>query len=306
MSFKNFRISIIGAGNLGCTLARYFHQKQNSPLSIISKSHEELEKIAFETRAVTYGNKVDQIHRESNIIFITVPDSEIKSVVKKLTQVLFFDWENVLVIHCSGAMTSEILAPLEHLGAKIGSIHPIQTFPSKNEAVTRFQEIYWGVEAKDETFELAKKIVKYMNGIPVHISQTAKPIYHIACVMASNYQVTLMNLAGEALSSCGLSREDTFEILSPLVYGTMNNMDHNSLESSLTGPISRGDLETVEKHIQELKYQLPHLLPIYSALALETVRVAVRKGTLDSHKAAKFNAFLQSTLMDSFKQNDDE
>ncbi len=302
MNVKNLKISIIGAGNLGCTLARYFHQKGNSPLSIISKNQADLEKISFETLAVTYGSKIDQLHRESNLIFITVPDSDIPAIVKKLTQVLFFDWENVLVVHCSGALTSEILSPLSHLGAQIASIHPIQTFPTKKEATTRFHQIFWGVEANAETFDLAKKIVKYMNGTPVHISQSAKPIYHIACVMASNYQVTLMNLAGEALSSCGLSREDTFEMLSPLVYGTMNNMDKNSLESSLTGPISRGDIPTVEKHIQELKYQLPHLLPIYCALALETVRVAIRKGTLDSQKATGFNKLLQSAMMESFKE----
>lgn len=296
----NPKISIIGAGNLGCTLARFFDSKQNSPLSLVSSSMVRLEKIAYETKSVTFGTTIDTVHRESRIIFITVPDREISAIVRKLAQLLFFDWAGVLVVHCSGAYSTEILSPLKKLGAQTASIHPIQTFPSRNEPISRFENIHWGVEAEEPALTAATNLVHYLGGISVHIPITAKPIYHVASVIASNYLVTLMNLAAESLSSSGLSRDQTYKILSPLVHGTLENLSKQSLDKSLTGPIARGDIETIEKHIHELRYQLPHLIPFYCTMAMETVRVAIRKGSLDAQTAGKLNRILAKALTDAY------
>lgn len=301
MSFAdNQKITLIGLGNLGCTLARYFYSKQNSSLHLVSNSADSLKKIGEETQAASIGTTVDAVPRESQLVMITVPDREISHVVKKLTQILFFDWNGVLVVHCSGALTSEVLSPLKRLGAKTASIHPIQTFPTRKESISRFEHIHWGVEAESETLSKAVDLVHYLGGTSVQIPISAKPIYHVASVIASNYLVTLMHLAAESLSSSGLSREQSYKMLSPLIQGTLGNLSNHSLDQSLTGPISRGDIETVEKHITELRYQLPHLLPFYCTMAMETVRVAIRKGSLDAQTAKKLNRLLSKAIAESY------
>lgn len=291
-----FKFSIIGVGNLGSSIARFLHELGASPYSIISKNQEVVEQLGYETHTIISGTKVDDLHRESTVIFLTVPDDQIGKTALALSKILFFDWNDVLVVHCSGSLSPSLLDPLRRLGATIGSLHPVQTFPTRKEPSSRFHQIYWGITGQPEVIAKLKDVVHLLKGSAVIIPENAKPIYHMACVMASNYMVTVVNMVAESLASCGLKREEAFKIIQPLLSGTLQNLTHLPIESALTGPIARGELSVLKTHVEELSYHLPHLLPVYAHLANETVRVAVKKGSISSTVANQIYSIFEPSL----------
>ncbi|MCK6603085.1 MAG: DUF2520 domain-containing protein [Bacteroidetes bacterium] len=291
-TFKSYRISIFGAGRLGSTLARHLHSLGNSPFSLISGSVSWLELLAADSHPVNISSRPDDLHRESNLIFLCVPDQELPSVVQQLANILFFDWQNAVVVHCSGAQTAQVLQPLARLGAVTAAMHPIQTFPTKTEPASRFSDIYWGIETAQANQKQIRDLVHDLGGHPVLIPAQAKALYHLACVLSSNYLVTLVSLSSEVLAGCGLPREDAFKMMAPLISGTLESLGKQTPEKALTGPIARGDSETIRKHVSELADQLPHLVPVYRSLASETVRLAVKKGTVSPASAASLMTVL--------------
>jgi len=300
LTLRQHKISIIGAGRLGSALARHLHKIGNSPFSLISNNSDWLEKLSSDCHPVNISKSVDDLHRESSLIFLCVPDQALPGLIQKLAQILFFDWQNTVIVHCSGANTAQILAPLARLGAATAAIHPIQTFPTLNEGSERFSGIYWGVEANHVLLKSIKELVHDLGGIPIQIPAQAKALYHLACVVSSNYLVTLVSLSSEILAGCGLPKEDAFKMMAPLIRGTLESLTWQTPEQALTGPVARGDVTTIKTHLGELEEQLPHLLPVYKSLAAETLRVAVRKGTVSASESANLMKILtESEIQDS-------
>lgn len=292
LSLRQHKISIIGAGRLGSALARHLHKIGNSPFSLISNNYDWLEKLSAESHPVNISKSVDDLHRESTLIFLCVPDQALPGLVQNLSQILFFDWQNTLIVHCSGANTTQVLTPLSRLGASVAAIHPIQTFPSLTEGSERFSGIYWGVEASSPLIKNIREIVLDLGGTPIQIPAQAKALYHLACVVSSNYLVTLVSLSSEILAGCGLPKEDAFKMMAPLIRGTLESLTWQTPEQALTGPVARGDSATIKSHLSELEEQLPHLIPVYKSMAAETLRVAVRKGTVSSSESANLMKIL--------------
>jgi predicted short-subunit dehydrogenase-like oxidoreductase (DUF2520 family) len=125
------------------------------------------------------------------------------------------------------------------------------------------------------------------------LTAEAKARYHIAAVAASNFLVTLMAMVQEILNSIDVPRDDSYALVEPLVRGTLENLAHSTPEEALTGPVVRGDIDTLRRHGLALRQHLPQLVPSYAALTLEAVRVAVRSGRLDPRRAEEVLALTQ-------------
>ena len=123
-------------------------------------------------------------------------------------------------------------------------------------------------------------LVQDLEGLWFVIKPEDKALYHLAAVYASNYVVTLAQLATTVWRGIGIPDEQANQALLALMKGTVNNLERVGLPNALTGPIARGDLGTVEKHLQELGQRTPELGPVYRELALLTVPIALEKGTL--------------------------
>ena len=102
----------------------------------------------------------------------------------------------------------------------------------------------------------------------------AKTLYHASAVVASNYLVTLLDLAIRLIEEAGIKRQDAFNLLKPLIEGTLSNIGKVGVKKALTGPIARGDIKTVEKHIEEIGFKRPELLALYKMLAFYTINIA--------------------------------
>jgi Uncharacterized conserved protein len=110
--------------------------------------------------------------------------------------------------------------------------------------------------------------------------------------MASNYLVTMINMVERLYESIGFNSEDALKSFWPLVTGTIKNIETRGTVRSLTGPISRGDIETVKKHIQAFRDRLPEILDAYSIMGAFTVDIGLKKGTLTAERAEEIKSLL--------------
>ncbi|MDQ3633370.1 MAG: DUF2520 domain-containing protein [Acidobacteriota bacterium] len=271
-------VSIIGVGRVGGALALALCEKGYRIENLISHNIENASKIA-EQISSSPGIKTLQNFQitSEDIIFIAVQDSEIKNVVEKLTQnppkneTFFF--------HTSGSLSSEVLSLLKNNKCKTGSIHPLVSISDSFIGVKRFKDSYFCVEGDSEAVKIAEKIVEDLGGKSFSIETKYKTLYHASAVTACGHFAALINTAAEMLETCGIKKSEAKKILMPLVKSTFENMEEQSFAEALTGTFARGDLETLEKHIETLKENATReQAAIYLLLGEQSLKLAGEQG----------------------------
>ncbi len=231
-------------------------------------------RVAKQVKTKNFGTLRD-IKKIEGIVILAVPDSRIKSVADELSSKQT-SFQGKTIFHVSGALTCDELSSLKTKGASVGSFHPMQTFPRN--VTTSLDGIWCAIEGDPIALRVMKQFAKFLGVNIFTIPKEAKVLYHTAGIFASNYVVTVMSVVEEIAAVLKLSPEKIKKIYYPIMLQTMNNVMRATPEKSLTGPIVRGDVETVKKHLNALgKGKLNHLVPLYSALGIETVRLAKRK-----------------------------
>ncbi len=227
----------------------------------------------------------------AQVVFITTPDDAIQSTCKAIAEHEGFE-KNAVVIHCSGALSSDILSSARECGAVVATLHPLQSFASADQAETLVPGSFCAVEGDQAALAVVRRLVKELGGSLMEISAEGKTLYHAAAVAASNYLVAVIDLALELDSVAGVPRDVSFKALLPLIKGTLSNIEARGIPKGLTGPIARGDVDTVAAHLKAIERHTPGLLMIYRALGLYTVDLARAKGTLAKEAADKLVALL--------------
>jgi predicted short-subunit dehydrogenase-like oxidoreductase (DUF2520 family) len=199
-----------------------------------------------------------------------------------------------VVIHCSGALSSDILSSARACGAVVATLHPLQSFASVDQAVSLLPGSFCTIEGDKSALPLVCQMIEDIGGIVLEIAPEKKTLYHAAAVAASNYLVTLMHLALELNKAAGLPWDISINVLLPLIRGTLSNIDEKGIPHALTGPIARGDVATVSAHLAAIEKDVPGLLPLYRCLGLYTVDLAKAKGTISREAADQLVAQLQS------------
>ena len=171
----------------------------------------------------------------------------------------------------------------------------MQTFPP-GAPPEAFEGIYVGLEGGAEAVAQGTSIATDLGATAIVIPSEKKVLYHLAATCASNFFVTLMAVVGEILGSLDVDSEASIALVGPLVERTWHNIQEKLPEGALTGPIARGDRDTVAGHAEALSDHLPHLLSIYTALATETVHLAVRAGRFSPAKAQDLLSVLKKPL----------
>jgi predicted short-subunit dehydrogenase-like oxidoreductase (DUF2520 family) len=200
--------------------------------------------------------------------------------------------ENAVAIHCSGALSSEILSSARECGAMVASLHPLQSFASADQAVSLVPGSFCTIEGDRDALLIVRQIVEDLGGTVLEIAAEKKTLYHAGAVAASNYLVTLIHLALKLNEAAGLPGDTSFNALLPLIRGTLANIRAKGIPCALTGPVARGDVATVSGHVKAIEKDAPELLPLYSCLGLCTVDLAKAKGTLNRVAAEKLVALL--------------
>ena len=228
----------------------------------------------------------------TRIVFITTQDSKIASAVKKLNT-RTANLKGKYIYHTSGVLTSDILKPLKKLGAETGSFHPVQTFENQASGrnfVSRFRNIYAVLEGNKKAVSKANQLARDLGAYPVTIDKKNKILHHVCCVIASNYIISLMHTIdnlGKRIRKNGFNKHGFFSIYEPLILQTLENVKRKGTVKSLTGPIERNDLQTLNMHLKELRRKVPELLPFYKILARETAKVAFKKRSINKKELSR-------------------
>jgi len=223
----------------------------------------------------------------AGLVFVTTPDDVIAPVVAAL------HWHvGQSVVHCSGADSTDILEPARVEGAHVGGFHPLQTFASVTHAIENIPGSTFAIEAEEPLKSILKEMAEALEGQWVTLAARDKVLYHAAAVLACNYLVTLVKLATDLWGTFDVSTEEATTALLPLLRGTLNNIGNIGIPNCLTGPIARGDVGTIEKHILALEKAAPELVAAYRELGLQTIPIAVAKGRIDGERANELEALL--------------
>ncbi|MFA9452595.1 MAG: Rossmann-like and DUF2520 domain-containing protein [Candidatus Aminicenantaceae bacterium] len=284
-------VSILGAGKLGTALGTALRRSgyQIRGLTCLTQSS------AQESRQIIGSGNPLTDNREaaagSQVVFLTVPDDAIRGVAEDLASG-GRDWTGVFCLHCSGLLSSEILAPLAKRGALTASFHPMQSFASKQARPESFAGIHVGLEGEPRARKKAQTIVEDLGSQPFILAAKDKPLYHTACSMASNLLVPLLHHASILLQNTGIARPDQVEALLPLVKGTLRNVKNFDTKGSLTGPLARGDEKSVTLQIEALQ-GYPRALRIYRELSIAALEMARTEREINEQEYRRIRALLE-------------
>jgi predicted short-subunit dehydrogenase-like oxidoreductase (DUF2520 family) len=286
-----YQIAIIGAGAVGSSLGRALLAAGHRVFSVTSRSPASARRLAAEFHAAIVGEPRD-LPGSARIILVCVPDREIESVAVQLAAGPDDGrWSDIFVLHTSGALDAGALKALSDRGAWAGSLHPVLSLVHEA-APSVFRGARVHLEGDEHAVAAGAALATSIGASPHVLSSTQKRAVHLAATIASNYLVTLTALSAEVLAAGGVAPEDTDAILRPLMRGTLNNLDFAAVEHSLTGPVARGDVGTLELHRETLSSLSPDLATAYWCLATETVRTAVRGGFLSQDQAESLQDFI--------------
>lgn len=288
------QIAIVGCGRVGTALAVWLHRAGYPVCGLASRRLESVQAVAGLIGPRLCSQEPQAVTAEADVVFITTPDGVIETVCRQIAAAGGFRAGSV-VFHCSGALPSTILAPARQSGAWIGSLHPLQSFAAPALDRNPFAGIIVSVEGDGPAIETAEALAADLNAHPQQILTEAKTLYHAAAVVASNYLVTLLDLAFSLLRRAGVSPRDAHGVLRPLIDGTLANVARIGPPAALTGPVARGDAETVAHHLAAIAAKNPESLALYRALGIATVKVAEAGGHLDAAQAAALRRLMQSS-----------
>jgi predicted short-subunit dehydrogenase-like oxidoreductase (DUF2520 family) len=282
------RIGFIGAGTVGTALAVRLSERGYPIIAVSSRSRSSAEKLAARItncRAVEDGQEVASL---ADLIFITTPDDAIVPVVSAV------NWrKGQSVVHCNGAASNDILERARSAGAQVGGFHPLQSFASLKEALENLPGSVFSIEAEDPLYSVLSRMAADLKGRSIRLAGADKVLYHAAAVITSNYTVTLFKMATDLWQKFGISSAEATSALLPLLQGTVNNIGQIGFPHCLTGPIARGDMSTLRRHLAALRDQAPQILETYRQLALQTIPIALAKGGIEEKTANQMRALLK-------------
>jgi len=276
--------SIVGAGRLGTVLGAALVRRGWAAAAIVDKdarSARESRRIIGRGKVLAYLPGLSPDGRDwtagpGDIIIIAVPDDAVGRVAAGVAR-SSVTWTGRIVFHTSGLLPARVLAPLRKRGARVASVHPVQSFPRKDAPPSIFRGITWGVEGDPAAVAAAEEMVRRLRGNILLLAEKDKPLYHAACSLASNAMIALGWTASGLLGAAGIEEKAAAGMLFPLVQGTLQNVNNLGPEKALTGPIFRGDIATVRTHLETLRDD-PLAREVYVALGKQVLRLAEKGG----------------------------
>lgn len=267
-------VALVGAGRAGTSLGRALHDAGWKIVAVAGSSpnSENAARFAAEVDALHIPTAADSIHI-ADLVILAVPDSAVSDVATSMANSDQVGMARVRAVgHISGALSLAPLNVLEEQGFSTFSFHPAIPLTGRNLAPLDWEGVPVAVAGFGAGLEIANAMASGIGAAAFEVPESRRTLYHAACSMASNALVALESLALVIAESAGI--DDPRPILHPLIKATVANLELLDPEDALTGPVARGDLETVKEHLEELRRHVPLALDSYKALALRAVEIA--------------------------------
>ena len=292
MDNKSLRIGFIGAGRAANALAMGLQDSGYRVTSAASRTMSSAQALAQRIEGCAALEKPQDVADDCDLVFLTVPDNAIEAVARDVR------WRSgISVVHCSGAESASILDQAQWQGALTGSFHPMQTFPS--DAKASFSGVAFAVEGLSPLLDTLKEMACDLGGWPVEIRPEHRALYHLSGFLSCGLVTSLVDQATQLWKAMGYTKEQGLEVLLPLLKSTMESLETRGIDMALTGPISRGDVGTVKRHLDALDRYAPSLVPLYCNLALGAVTISRNKGSIDQSVETELTNLLKDQLLET-------
>jgi predicted short-subunit dehydrogenase-like oxidoreductase (DUF2520 family) len=254
-------ITIVGPGRFGSALALALYKAGYTVDEIVTRRSGQARGLASKIKAKAVA--LDNAALEADIIWLTVQDSAIGLTANQLAANRG-DWSKKIAFHSSGALTSDELSILKEHDAAVASVHPMMTFSGG--PPPSLVDVFFGVEGDPRAIRVAKSVVQTLGAISAIIRPEDKPAYHALGSFASPLFIALLAAAEQVGSYAGFDRRQIRDAIGPLLQQTLDNYVAQGAAAAFTGPLVRGDAETIRKHLDALQFD-PTVRDAYLALA---------------------------------------
>ena len=286
---RPLRVGVVGAGRVGAVLAAALRAAGHDVVAAAGESDASRGRIAALLPDVPV-RKPTAVARACDLLLLTVPDDMLGNVVTMLAASGALH-QGQVVAHTSGRHGLAVLAPATAEGARPGARHPARAVPRPARDLPRLTGCTFGVTVADGERELVEVLVADLGGRTVRVPEELRALYHAGLAHGANHLVTLVSQAMELLSAAGV--DDPGATLRPLLEAALDNSLAQG-DAALTGPVVRGDVETVRAHLAELEAHDPDTLPTYVSLARATLDRVVTDGRVLPIRAAALRRVLDA------------
>jgi predicted short-subunit dehydrogenase-like oxidoreductase (DUF2520 family) len=272
-------VAVVGAGRLGTALARALGACGYEVRALVSRTSARARRAAKSAGVETLALGVNRLERLPAValLFITTPDGLIGETAGRLAALP--QLRAGVALHASGALASDVLAPLRARGLSVGSMHPLAAVSDAEGGAESLRRAFYCVEGDARAARTARRVVRELGGESFTVKPGSKALYHAAAVMAAGHVVALFDAAADTLARCGLSGRRAREVFLPLLRSAVENLATRTPARALTGSFARMDLETILKHLEALgELEDSDALAVYRLLGEHSLKLALSEG----------------------------
>jgi predicted short-subunit dehydrogenase-like oxidoreductase (DUF2520 family) len=284
-------IGIVGAGAVGTALGVALSRGGWPIHAVASRDPARRERFRSLVDVTRVFADPEPILDEVELIILAVPDDAVAGLAASLRM-----YSGQAMIHTSGALGAEVLAPAMAAGTQAGAFHPLVAFADTERAVAALHGATVAIEGDDQLAAMLADMAEAIGATPVRLAPGSKAAYHAAAVLAAGGVIALLDAIAELGRVAGLDEAGSLAIYGPLIEGTLGNAKALGIRAALTGPMTRGDVGTLEAHLATLGVHAPRVLDLYVAAARREVDLAESRGALAPEVSKKMRELLSAAL----------
>ena len=257
------KIAIAGYGKVGRVLAKAFLKAGYNISGVVVR---EMSDEYVTEEDLLFTDNLAGLPKKTDFVVLSVRDNQVQTLAEDIVARGGFH-AGTVVAHTAGAVSALPLEPVRKVGALPLAWHPMQTFIG-GEGPELLEGVTFGIDGDPEAVKIGVEITLKLGGIPYLVSPEKRPVYHLAAVMACNMMSGLADMAVKLLNETGMTDADAIRILGPLMTRTAQNLEQVGLPGAISGPLLRGDIETIGSHLAILK-DYPEIREVYCRLSSE-------------------------------------
>jgi predicted short-subunit dehydrogenase-like oxidoreductase (DUF2520 family) len=288
-------IGIVGGGAVGTALGVALSRAGWPIHAVASRDATRRERFRSLVQVSRAFVDPEPLVEEVELIILAVPDDVVAPLAGTLRM-----YGGQAMIHTSGALGAEALAPAMAAGTQIGSFHPLVSFADTERAVAALHGATIAIEADDQLAAMLADMAEAIGATPVRLAPGAKPAYHAAAVLAAGGFVALLDAIAELGRVAGLDESGSLTIYGRLIEGTLGNARALGIGAALTGPVTRGDLGTLRANLDVVRIHAPSAMDLYVAAARREIELATDRGVV----APEVAQAMRRTLDDAVARGD--
>lgn len=284
------RIGVIGAGKVGVSISYIMLQKGLHVIAMSDKDSHALEiaiKYLEDKGDVIFTSDNTHVVDKSDMVIIATQDRIINEVAQELDGKIY-NFDGKYIVHTSGAHSSQILKPLDSKGARLGVMHPLQTFPDIESAIMVLPDTYIFIQGDVQCLPALRYVAEIIGKKSIEIKENHMVLYHLSAVIVCNLFCALLYSGEDIAKEIGIGLEPYF----PIIRATLKNIEQKGPLKSLTGPIVRGDINTIEFHLDSLKDK-GILRDLYITLSRVALKMAQERGDINKELGEKISHLLE-------------